>query len=466
MINKSYKSIHNKLSNFFKFIFFIRYVFAIFLIAIVIFFSIPNFFDYQKKADYLKDYLTEYYDLEIKNYSSIKYNIFPLPNLSLKDINLKIKNKPVFLTSKDLRIFLNIENIYNYKKFIGRKVSLKENKIILDIDKTRDILFYFQKIKYGLAVKNLYIDLKKEGNSVLILKNINFFNYGYKKNKIRGEIFNKKFQADLNENRTLVFKILDSGVKANLKFDKNSEAELLTGSSKINILKNYLKFKFILKNDQVNLIKANFRNKDLSLIFDSSIKFDPFFEINSDVRIDMINKKLINHVSLTRILESKEILKKLNSTNKITYNKKSSFGSFIKSHSSELSLAHGRIFFVNKTSILAGAIDCKGDSILIEEYPRLNFNCFFDIKDKEKFLKNFSISEKIDNKPLKLNVIGSLNLLNKKINFEKISTSENYIAREEDKFFFKETFEKTLFNVDFFVIFILDKFKIFILEII
>ena len=105
--------------------------------------------------------------------------------------------------------------------------------------------------------------------------------------------------------------------------------------------------------------------------FDSLIKFNPFFEINSDIQINTIDKKLINNLSLKNILENKEILKKFNSNNKVSYKKKRSRSSLIKSHSSELDLAHGRLVFLSKISIAEGTITCKGDSLLIEEYPNL-----------------------------------------------------------------------------------------------
>jgi len=467
MINKKYKRIHSKYSKFFKFFFFLRYVFGIFLIAILLFLSIPKFFNYEKKQEIIKEYLVNYYDLELNDYSSISFKIFPLPNLSIKDINLKVKNKPIFFTTKNFNIFLNFKNIYNYKNFIARKILLNDNKIILDIDKTNDVFDYFVKLKYKLDIQKLNLNLKKKENSIIEIKKINFSNYGYKKNKIKGEIFDKKFEAYLdNDNKDLDFKILHTGIKANFNFDKINKTDSISGSSKISILNNYLKLNFLIRNDQVEIIKANLRNKDLSISFDSLIKFNPFFEINSDIYINTIDKKLINNLSLEKILKNKEILKKFNSNNKVSYNKKRSYSSLITSHSSELNLTHGRLIFLSKIFISGGVINCKGDSLLIEEYPRLNFDCFFDIKNKKKFLKKFSISEKLDKNPLNLNVIGSLNLFNKRINFKKISIDKKYITKKEDLNYFKETFENVLFDENFFNIFRINKIKEFLLEVI
>ena len=136
MINKIYKIIHNKYSKFFKFFFFLRHVFAIFLIALFLFLLIPKFFNYEKKQDVIKEYLINYYDLELNNYSSIEFNVFPLPNLSIKNINLKVRDKPISFNTRNLNIFLNFKSIYNYKDFVARKILLNDSKIDLDIDKT------------------------------------------------------------------------------------------------------------------------------------------------------------------------------------------------------------------------------------------------------------------------------------------------------------------------------------------
>ena len=467
MINKIYKIINNKYSRFLKFFFFLRYVFAIFLIAIFLFFLIPKFFNYEKKQEIIKEYLLNYYDLEISNYSSIEFNVFPLPNLSIKDINLNAREKSISFDTKNLNIFLNFKNIYNYKNFVARKILLNKNRIDIDIDKTSDILNYFGELKYKLDIQDLNLNFKKKQNSILEIKKIDFSNYGYKKNKIKGEIFNRKFKAYLSDdNKNLDFKILNTGIKADFNFDKTNEKNLISGLSKINILNNYLRFNFALQDNAIEITKSNLKNQDLSISFDSLIVFDPFFEINSDIYINKVDKKIINNLSLEKILKNQEILKKLNSSNKVNYKKKRFGNTLIKNHYSELNLAHGRLTFLTKIFILGGDINCKGESLLIEEYPRLNFVCLFNLEDKKKLLKKFSISKNINKNPLSLNIEGSLNLLNKKINFKKINNDKNYVANEVDMKYFKETFERILFNDDFFGIFRMNKIKEFLLEII
>ena len=467
MINKFYKRIYNKYSNLFKFFFFLRHVFVIFLISIISFLFIPKFFDYEKKQEIIKEYLINYYNLELISYSQIEYQILPFPNLYIKDVNLKIKNTSINLKEKNITIFLNLTSIYNYKNFKVKKILFKQNKVHLDINKVKDLVHYFEKLKYKLNVENLNVHLKKDNNTIIKIKNISFNNHGYQKYYIKGEIFDKKFKISLkNNNQVLNFKLLNTGVKANFKFDKKKLENLISGSSKINLSNNLLGFNFNLDNNQLKLTKSNFRNKDLSFSLDSLIKFNPFFSINSNINIIEINKNLINKLSLQKILKNREVIKKLNSKINIKYKSKKYFTKLIEDYSSNLNLSYGRLVFSNKILLSGGEINCNGDSILIDEYPRLNFICSLVIKDKKKLFKFFSISHNTNKEILNIYVEGSLNIFNKKTNFKKISIDKSYLANKEDILYFKETFERVLFNDGFLQIFNKNKIKNFFLEII
>tara|TARA_B100001564_G_scaffold276265_1_gene238036 strand:+ start:295 stop:1698 length:1404 start_codon:yes stop_codon:yes gene_type:complete len=467
MINKIYKRIHSKYWNFFKFFFFLRYLFATFLIAFSLFLLIPKLFDYEKKQEIIKEYLINNYDLEINNYTSKRFNIFPLPNLSIKNVDLKVKDRPISLKAKNLKIFLNLKNIYNYENFNAKKIILSETELDLDIDIMKELMIYFWKLENNLDVNALNINLKQEDRSLFKIKEVSFSNYGYKKYKVKGKIFNKRFRAHLkNDNKDLNFKIFNTGVKADFKFSEKSSLDSISGSSKVRFLNNYLKFDFIFHDNQFEIIKSNFKNKNLSIAFDSIINFSPFFGAKSDINIKEINTKLFNKINLRKFLKNKKIIKKLSIDNTIKYSSKKYRNSLIKSYTSNSSLTYGRLVFLNKIFISGGDISCKGNSLLTEEYPRLNFFCLFNLKDKKKLFKKFSINEKININPIKLNIEGSLNLFNRKINLRKINIDETYIANETDKKYFKEIFETTLFDDGFFGIFRMNKLKEFLLEVI
>ena len=111
MLNKFYKTIHNKYSKFFNFIFFLRYLFIIFFISVAIFLIIPIFFNYEKKAEIIKFHLLENYNFKLNDYKKIKYNIFPIPNLEI--LNSQINFKPIEenLSIKKIKIYPGFLNI-------------------------------------------------------------------------------------------------------------------------------------------------------------------------------------------------------------------------------------------------------------------------------------------------------------------------------------------------------------------
>tara|TARA_B100001093_G_C26786841_1_gene997058 strand:- start:351 stop:1754 length:1404 start_codon:yes stop_codon:yes gene_type:complete len=467
MINKIYKRIYNKYSKIFKFFFALRYVFAIFTLAISIFLSVPKFFNYEKKQEAIREYLIKSYHLELKDFSTIEFNIFPLPNLSINDANFLIKKKLINVKSKKINIFLDLKNIYNYENFKAKKIAFTKNEIFVDIHEFKDLILYFEKLKSRSSIKDLTLYLKKNNKQLIKLENISFSNYGYNRYNFNGKIFNKKFKLILkNNNKDLNFKILDAGVKASFKFDDKNYDSTIKGNSKINLSNNLISFDFSLNRNQLKIENSNFRNKDISLSLDSLIKFNPYFSVISEVNINEIEKNLINKLSLSKILTYRDFIKKLNNTMTISYKSKIFFTELIESYSSKLSLAYGRLVFVNKIMIVGGEINCKGDSLLIDEYPRINFICLIDLKNKKKLFKKFSITKNIDNNPSNVVIEGSLNLLNKKINFKKINLNEDYLFNDEDLKFFKDKFEGILFEEDFFQIFNKNKIKKFLLEVI
>ena len=84
MLNKFFKTIHNKYSKFFRFIFFLRYLFVIFVTFTALFLTIPIFFDYEKRAYIIKQYLLQSYDLEKKITTKFNLNHYLFLILNLK----------------------------------------------------------------------------------------------------------------------------------------------------------------------------------------------------------------------------------------------------------------------------------------------------------------------------------------------------------------------------------------------
>ena len=466
MINKIYKSIHNKYPTLFKFIFFLRHLGLIFLISVSLFLFAPHFIDYKKKDEIIKNYLLENYGLKINKYENIEYKSLPVPNLEIQNIDAGIGSDSLKINIINLNIYPKLLNIYNYQNFKANKIVLNKNKILLP---ESEIIFFLNSIynlKNKLKFKNLEIKISRRDTSLIDLKKIKFSNYGYQKNIVQGEIFEKKFKILINNNyNSINFKLLKTGITADINLDEPKNKSLISGVFRSTLLKSKLKFNFDFDEKKLKIYNSYFRNKDLSFKSENTITHHPFFHLNSIFEIDDINVKLLKNININNIFSSKDLIKKLNTKNQINFRSKKFSGNLIDNLSLNINLNYGRLVFSKKISISNNFFTCQGDLNLLEEYPILYFDCLLVSKDKKKFLKKLSVKYKNKNELFQLNVKGNTNILNNKISFKNITMNKNYEASKEDLNYFKNKFETILFDENFLNIFNYKKIREFILEI-
>ena len=132
MLNKYFKTIHNKHSKFLRFIFFLRYLFAIFFIFTVLFLTLPSFFDYEKNVYFIKKYLSENYNFNISTYEKIKFRPLPVPSLEIKNATIDWGVKSTKVDVKNLKVYPKIFSFYNPQNFQARKIFLKDSKVNID----------------------------------------------------------------------------------------------------------------------------------------------------------------------------------------------------------------------------------------------------------------------------------------------------------------------------------------------
>ncbi len=466
MINKFYKIIHTKYYRFIKFIFFLRYLFAIFLISIALFLTIPNFLNYERKVGVLKNHVFKNYNLKIHKYEKIKFQAFPFPSLEFKDVEINLASSSIKLNVKTLKLFPKILSIYNFENYQSKKLILKNNNIILE---TTDLKFLIKNLfnqKNKLFLDNLKLQINDKNKPIFKLKNIKFANYGYNKNLIKGEIFGKKFKSKVRNNfKNINFKLIDSGISANINFDESKIKDQVKGVFKSKVLNTNLKFKFNYKDKKLTIFNSYFRSKDLSFRNNNVIIFDPFIDLNSKFQIEEINTQILKMIDLQKLLKSKDMIKRLNSKNVITFKSKKFSRNLIEDLNLKIDLAYGRMNYFKKFSISQTKFQCKGNINLSEEFPLLFFDCSINLNNKKKFLKKFSLETSSNNEDFKIFFSGNLNILNNTINFINISLNKNYKATKEDLNFFKESFELILLKRGFFEMFNTKKIREFILEV-
>ena len=465
MINKIYIKINNKFSSIFKFIFFLRYLIVIFFVAIVLFLSIPQFFDYKKKEQVISNYLLKNYEIELKKIKKIQFKSFPIPHLFLSNLETNFHKESIDFKINNMKIYPKLFSIFNYENFQVRKIELKNNNANVNIYEIIPLTKYLLNIEKKISIKNLSLKIKDKNRPVILFEKINFSNYGYKKNKINGLVFNKKFGIDFqNEFNKFNLKIPDIGVSSNINTFKDDNSEL-AGSLQGKILKLNLKLDFLFNQGNIKINNFLLRDKKLSLDSNGYFDFKPYFKINLKSQIKDIDLDLLKNFDLNIIFDQKDLLKRINSENIITFKSKKFSRDLISQLEIQTNLAYGRLTASKTFSINGNNFFCSNEVNLISDYPVLYFNCLLKSSDKKSLYKKLKIDLKTQNEPFNLKVIGNLNILNKKINFVKVEMNNNYNASQEDLEFFKNSFESILFDGNFNEIFRLSKIRKFIYEI-
>jgi hypothetical protein len=466
MINKIYKIIHNKYSTLFEFIFYIRYLFGIFFVATALFLIIPYFFNYKKNDEVIKNYLLENYDLHLNTYEDIKYSFIPQPKLKINNVDLSIKNNLIKADVKHLIIYPKLLGIYNYENFSVDKIILNKNNILFSDQDLKILIKYIYKLRNKLMLKNSDLKISIKKMPLINIEKVYFSNYGFNKNTLKGELFNKKFKILVSDNYNKIdFKLFKTGIAANINFNEINNQTILSGIFKSKLLNSKLKFNFEYDDHKVKIYNSYFRNKNLVLNNESTVIYRPFLSLNSIINVEDINLDLLKNINLKEMLNKKNLIKKINTNNQIKFKPKKFNRNIIDGFDLKINLAYGRLNYLKKMSIKENVSTCKGDVNFLEEYPILYFDCLLITSDKKKFLKLFSIKYKKENELLNLHAKGNINLLSKKINFKKILVNEDYKASKEDLNYFKQIFESVFFKKDFSAVLNSNKIKEFILKI-
>jgi hypothetical protein len=423
-------------------------------------------FDLKKKDELIKNYLLKNYGLTLSHYENIKYNSLPKPNFEIRNAYIEINQSTIPINVGSLIIYPKLYNIYDFDNLEVNEIFLDKNEILLSNTDLKELIDYIFDLKNKITFKNLNIKIERNNKHLINLKKINISNHGYSKNKIKGEIFDKKFEILISDDQKKInFELPKTGIIADINFNETNKESKFSGVFKASLLNSKLKFNFDYDDKKLNIYNSYFRNKNLSFNNKSTITFSPFFSLNSYMQIEDLNIKLLQNININRIFTLKDLIKKLNIKNEVIFKSKKFRNNLIDNLNLNISLAYGRLTYSKKISISENLLSCDGDINLLEEYPILYFDCSIASDDKKKFLNKLSIKYKNKNELFKLNVIGNINILNNKINFQKITMNKDYEASKEDLSYYKQSFETILFDKDFISIFNLDNIKDFILEV-
>ena len=155
---------------------------------------IPKFLNFEDNQTYVKKYLSQNYNLNIKNVNKIHYNIFPVPNFEIKDISINFYENDYKFETNKIIIFPNILKIYNFQELDIKKVSLIDSKLDL---KVQHVTKFYKKLvnqKNKISFNNLTIEIINDYKPVITLKKSNTQIMDIKKIKYLGKFLKKNLK--------------------------------------------------------------------------------------------------------------------------------------------------------------------------------------------------------------------------------------------------------------------------------
>ena len=254
---------------------------AILILFLIIFtyFVRPNYFDYNLGKKNFQNKINNVFKLNIKIDGDITYQIFPSPRVVINDVVINFgKSTKANTEIKRMNILVSPFSLKNLESLNLRKILITNQKIRIHSNELKNYFNYFtQKKKKSFNIINsdiffldeqknkvLFTDVnlkeKISDNKYVIISNINF-----SENKI-----NLKFSNNFNLDKKLKITVPSLNQSINVKFDKTSSLDNLSGELKLNIFETILLLNFKGKDDFL-ISKSYVRNKFLNSKIDGKI---------------------------------------------------------------------------------------------------------------------------------------------------------------------------------------------------
>ena len=452
-----------------KSIFFIKYIIIIFTSLFVIYLIVPKVFNYEKKFVHLKKNLLKNYNVEIKEYSEINYNILPTPHLVFTNSKLIIDKQLMNGDVKNFKIILNLGQIYNYENIDIKKIILKDSEINIELNNIKNLIKYIARLDKKIYLKETKIQFTNKSQNIISINDTNFDNKNQNNLFFNGRFLDKKFKLRFikkKDIKKITFYFPTIGLNSETKFLDSSYLDTFTAKTKIKILDN--KFKFdVKKNKNFTIYNSNFRNTAIQTTYDGSFKFNPYFSFDFILNLKYLNLKKF----LVKIKKNKNnifgLSKKLNGNLRISLKKNSLTSQFLQKADIPLILKNGDIKINNShLKFKDGNIIINGHYLHNEDYKKFKYDVDLNLNQTKKTLKklNLDASGNLKDKN-KIKVIGVLNLSKNKISIDKLVINKKIIKNKKVLQNYEQKFENTLIKNSILDIVDFYKLKKFIKEI-
>ena len=425
----------------------------------LLYFLIPTAYNKEMIQKEIKNQIYQKYNTKVKFDSGIRYNFFPKPHFSSKNLFI-LNDQRKIGEVKNFRIYINFKNFFEFNQIQTQDIIL--DKVDFNIKKS-DLNFFTNLLKTEphrnkIRIKRSNIFFTNKNEEVLFINQINDsrFYYDFKnlKNVLvsKSKVFNVPYKLIIGNdklNKILDFELISKKLVLKIENETDYKSKNDTGNLKISFKNKNNTFEYQINKNTLDII-----SKDNNKIFKGLIEFKPFYLISNfsyqTFRIkDLLENPFFMEILKSQILSNKNLNAKINFDVKNIYD----FDRF-SDLSLKLKIEEGNYNFSNSKIIWKENVNVSFlDSFLNFDKEKINLNgrTSFDVKNQDEFYKFFQIKKELRKNIEKIELDFNYDFNEEKITFDNLRIDNksnkkieeivsNFNSRSK-KFFNKVTFK-------------------------
>ena len=425
----------------------------------LVYFLIPTAYNKELIKNEIKNQIYQKYNTKVKFDSGIRYNFFPKPHFSSKNL-LILNDQRKIGEVKNFRIYINFKNFFKFNQIQTRDIIL--DKVDFNIKKS-DLSFFTNLLKTEpnrnkLKIKRSNIFFTNKSEEVLFINQINDSQFYYDLKNLKNvlvsksKVFNVPYKLIIGNdklNEILDFEFISKKLVLKIENETDYKKKNDTGNLKISFKNKNNTFKYQINKNTLDVI-----SKDNNKIFKGVIEFKPFYLISNFEYQTFRIKDLLENPFFTEILKS-QILNNKNLNALINFDVKNvyDFDRF-SDLSIKLKIEEGNYNFSNSNIIWKENVNVVfSDSFLNFNKGKINLNgrTSFDVKNQDEFYKFFQIKKDLRKNIKKIELDFNYNFNEEKITFDNLRIDNKSNKKIEEivsnfnskskKFFNKVTFK-------------------------
>ena len=387
----------------------------------LVYFLIPTAYNKELIQKEIKNQIYQKYNTKVKFDSEIRYNFFPKPHFSSKNLFI-LNDQRKIGEVKNFRIYINFKNFFKFNQIQTQDIIL--DKVDFNIKKS-DLSFFTNLLKTEpnrnkLKIKRSNIFFTNKNDEVLFINQINDSQFYYDLKNLKNifvsksKVFNVPYKLTIGNdklNEILDFEFVSKKLVLKIENETDYKKKNDTGNLKISFKNKNNTFEYQINKNTLDII-----SKDNNKIFKGLIEFKPFYLVSNfkyqTFRIkDLLENPFFMEILKSQILNNKNLNALINFDVKNVYD----FDRF-SDLSIKLKIEEGNYNFSNSNIIWKENVNIGfSDSFLNFDKGKINLNgrTSFNVKNQDEFYKFFQIKKEL------------------RKNIEKIELDFNYDFNEE-----------------------------------